>query len=239
MSRVEWLIELRERGESMRSGTNFLARLGRVYFMDNHRLAPWCFWQHEEEAERWRMFHIDRHPDAADDKIDWKRARDTFQRDLAAYCAACDGNQPLFVWDSITRAVYEASPHRFSDVYMSASYEREECPDFVTDRIDPWHIVHRLWYVVHQNEEGTDRSPWWIDLDIDYFVTHDKYPLVASDLVRRIGRLVIQGVENEQVRLVTIALSPETSGGWSQTETLLQDLIAEWPAAYRFALPVP
>lgn len=237
MDGVEWLIHLNERGESLASGTNFLARVGRVYVMDNHRLAPWCFWQHEEEAESWRMFHIDRHPDAADDEVDWQRARDTFRGDLAAYCEARTGSQPLFVWDSITRAVYEASPGRFTEVYMSASYEREACPEFVTERIDPWHLAARLHYIVHKNEDGTDKSPWWIDLDLDYFVTHDNHPLASSDFVGRIGKLIVQGLQSDAIRLVTIALSPETSNGWDHAEVLLAELTAGWPVETRITLP--
>ena len=65
---------------------------------------------------------------------------------------------------------------------MSASYAREECPEFITERIDPWHLGARLGYIVHKNEDGSDKSPWWIDLDLDYFVTHDKgYRIMRFD----------------------------------------------------------
>lgn len=125
------------------------------------------------------------------------------------------------------------------DEVTNGSSAREECPEFVTEHIDPWHLGARLGYIVHKNEDGSDKSPWWIDLDLDYFVTHDNYPLAASDFVRRIGKLIARGLQNNAIRLVTIALSPETSSGWDHAEALLAELTADWPPETRLTLPRP
>jgi hypothetical protein len=60
----EWLIPWRERGYSGQVRDNLLWRLDRLYVMDNHRLALWCWWQRLPESERWHYLHVDCHYDA-------------------------------------------------------------------------------------------------------------------------------------------------------------------------------
>ena len=59
-----WLLPWKERGASGALKDNFLWRSERLYVMDNHRLALWCWFQHIEEWHNWTYVHIDRHFDA-------------------------------------------------------------------------------------------------------------------------------------------------------------------------------
>jgi hypothetical protein len=101
-------------------GGQFLVRQEKVYVMDNHRLAPWCFWQRRGEATTWRLFHIDRHPDAADGEVNWSRVvRDEHRSDIAAYCEANIDGRELFIWDNIVQVAYRSESGAITDVYMS------------------------------------------------------------------------------------------------------------------------
>jgi hypothetical protein len=231
---VEWLIPWRGRGDTGSEGVNFLARLGRVYVMDNHRFAPWCFWQHRESAATWRLFHIDRHPDSADDRVDWPRAYEALRQDLTKF-----EEVDCIRWDNIIRAVHGADTAVFSDIYMSVSEADEPIPDFVTGRYDVWHLEGKLRHIVVRNEEGDDESPWWIDLDLDYFTTHwDHRPLFREDWIKSIGSLLWSGLYSSRIGLVTIALSPSTTGSWIVAEELLEVLSASWPDEMRLRLPL-
>jgi len=236
---VTWLVPFRGRNESGRVGVNFLFHAGQTYIMDNHRLAPWCFWQHTNEADEWRLFHIDRHPDTADENVDWPRVvMPEHRTNVEAFTSAMIDGRELYPWDVVVSAALLTEPGRIGFTYM-ASREREgEWLPEQCDKVDPWELQWRLWYIVEKNEEDDrDQRPWWIDLDLDYFTDVQSRPLFSDSQVRAIGELLRKGVENGRIRLLTIALSPETTGDWPTAERLLDLVLESWPGSERPNLP--
>ncbi|MFP9097729.1 UPF0489 family protein [Flavobacterium sp. RHBU_24] len=59
-----WIVEKPEvLGESGSVATNFLYKSGKVYVMDNHRCASWCWLQEIDTDKEYNYLHIDRHYD--------------------------------------------------------------------------------------------------------------------------------------------------------------------------------
>lgn len=234
---MTWLVPFGGRNESGRIGVNFLFQAGRTYIMDNHRLAPWCFWQHANEADEWRLFHIDRHRDTADENVDWPRVVMSEHRtSLEAFTSAMIGERELYPWDVVVSAALLTDPGRIGFVYMASREDGwlpEQC-----DEVDPWLLLWKLWHIVEKNEEDKrDYRPWWIDLDLDYFTDLQSRPLFADSQVRAIGELLRKGLENGQIQLLTIALSPECTGDWPAAERLLDLVLESWPLPERPNLP--
>ena len=230
---MTWHVPFRGRNASGRVDVNFLFQAGRTYVMDNHRLAPWCFWQHDQEADSWRLFHIDRHRDTADEGAPWPQLVETQHRNsVEAFLSASDGSREIYPYDVVVTAPLLAEPGRIGLVYM-ATRDDGWLPRH-TEEVDPWSLQWKLWYIVEKNEEDkSDQRPWWVDLDLDYFTDLLHRPLIVDDQVRAIGRLLRRGLENGRIRLLTIALSPECTGDWTIAERLLDLVLESWPTDER------
>ena len=60
MSNFEILIPFKGKNPSGESNDNFLLKYKNVYFMDNPRLALWCWMQNIDIENKYNFLHIDR-----------------------------------------------------------------------------------------------------------------------------------------------------------------------------------
>ena len=76
-------------------------------------------------------------------------------------------------------------------------------------------------------------------MDLDYFTNNIRphHRLFATSWIRSIGMLLHDGRLNERIGLVTIALSPSTTGSWKLAEELLEMLCSDWPEEMHLRLP--
>lgn len=215
--------------------------------MDNHRLALWCWWQHIDESARWTYVHIDRHYDALWMSFNpWSVETLTAHRsDLAAFRAATinDGNSEmaLYRWDTITSALWRLYTQQIEEVIFATADEGDDPRLPRSQHIKPWSILGQL---SHLSEARDDcERPCIVDVDIDYFAWQglDRAfgQVFADDYVRQLGKCLKAGLDTGRFGVVTVALSPSTTGTWELAERLLAILLEPFPEYVEFATGAP
>jgi hypothetical protein len=242
-----WLIPWKERGRSASVRDNLLWNHERLYVMDNHRLALWCWWQHLDECEQWDYLHIDRHYDAIWQEFNPWPANTTAEhrQDLNSFRNAVvrEGREglQLYRWDTITSALWSLHSSSVQDVVFATADEGDQPAIPRMQQISPWDLPGYLSHFV-----AADYSParsGIVDVDIDYFTRHDldgAFGQVFSDeYIREIGRHLYTGLSNGRVGVATIALSPETTGSWTLAERVLSILLSPFNEFSEFPMGAP
>lgn len=240
---AQWLIPWRTRGISGCIRDNLLWQDGCLYVMDNHRLAQWCWWQHLDGTRKWGFFHMDRHYDAIWEKAGfWKKHHKLEHRSaLAAYQTATfrDGSDSaamiLYRWDSITGSLWALNKAELKAVRFATAQENKAPRIRGALHSLPWEVIGELEWLAETDEH--EQGPWIIDIDIDYFTRKDKgtgtvQPVIADSYVRQLGQYLVEGMANGNFGVVTVALSPETTGSWQLAEHYL-GLLLEGVPSYR------
>lgn len=235
-TRVEWLLPWTRRGHSGPFDDNFLCRVDeRLYVMDNHRLALWCWWQHLNESERWSYLHIDRHYDALWQIFDpWpEHHQPEHRKDLNCFRQATVplddgfGDTALYRWDTITSALWSLHSNQMGNVSLTdAEDDFPAIPRATT--ISPWKLpAHLAFLAKPASQELADGCI--VDVDVDYFTRRELDgafgPVFSPSYVREVGRSLKAGLDSGRFGIVTIALSPETTGSWSLAEEQLAYLL--------------
>lgn len=244
----EWLIPWRSRGKSGAVSDNFLWRHGRLYVMDNHRLALWCWWQHLEESDHWHFTHVDRHYDALWQQFDpWPvHSQPIHRRDLGAFRSAtitCAGDDDceLYRWDTITSALWSLHKESLLEVRFAGADEGDKPQIPRAQFYRPWSLPGLLQRVSAPAEHL--EYPEILDIDLDYFTYHDldgAFGRVYSRAyLRTLATAIRDGLANDRFGVVTIALSPETTGSWALAEDLLRMVLSEVDGMEDFLDGVP
>lgn len=247
---AEWLIPWEKRGHSGATDDNFLWRHGNLYVMDNHRLALWCWWQHLHESPFWGFTHVDRHYDALWQGTNpWPtHAKAEHRTDLESFRAATFRSSTdamdfeLYRWDTITSALWSLHAEQLRDIHFATAGEGDFPLIPRANHVGPWKVPRLLQYLAEPVDHLS--FPEILDLDIDYFSQADHggpFGRVFSDeYIGEIGRAVATGLECGRFGVITIALSPETTGSWRLAEELLSVLLAPMPRLYEeFAAGAP
>lgn len=238
---AQWLIPWTGRGKSGPVNDRFLWNDGRVYVMDNHRLALWCWWQHLSEATSWTYLHVDRHYDALWLKWNpWRLGSTPIHRtDLTSFREAKtdDGGAhfELYRWDTITSALWSLHGDVIREVIFASGDEGDDPFLPRSRRINPWKLPELMAYLAEADDSGGLPTPCIADIDLDYFTHHDldgAFGQVFSDgFIEEIGESLYEGVESGRFGVATIALSPETTGSWDLAEHILSKLLLRFPNA--------
>lgn len=230
-----WLIPFKGRNRSGPVDVNGLWRSDALYVMDNHRLALWCWWQHLSEAPYWNFLHIDRHYDGIWWSLDWNtRVRAEHKANVDAFIDArqtSDGHEHhLYQWDSLISSFWSLHHAQLNRVVLATGKEGEEPKGCRYEDCSPWALMGELETVV--SEDPTDLKPWIVDIDLDYFTVSPwesgPYQLLSDATIRRISHYVRRGLEMKRIGVVTVALSPETTGDWDIATALLRELFTDW-----------
>lgn len=243
----KWLIPWTSRGRSGPVNDNLLWNNERLYVMDNHRLALWCWWQHLEDCEHWDYLHIDRHYDSTWQQYNpWPESTlPEHKQDLDSFRTATVRDKreayQLYRWDTITTSLWSLHSDRLQDIVFATAGEGDLPPIPRMQQIDPWDLPG---YLAHFVADGG--STWKssiIDIDVDYFTRHDLDgafgQVFSDDYIREIGRSLYTGLANGRVGVATIALSPETTGSWTLAEHVVSVLLSPFSEFADFAVGTP
>jgi len=224
------LLDFKGRKKSLDVALNFLWKSQKVYVMDNHRAAMWCWLQEISQHPQFRLLHIDRHYDTSCVRLDLELSQLPPLNKLSGL-TICDYsdlkdsqvNRPLIRWDNyislflkkyrsrvlestfITHGAGDKPPFR----RISYKTKMQDVPD----NLDHW---------MNSNSEG-EGCPWIVNVDIDYFVfkrSDGREPMFSWEYFDAVFETIKQNMEKGNVACVTIALSPECSGGWDLAEKL-------------------
>lgn len=194
-----------------------LKKDGKIYVMDNHMAAAWCWGQKLDFNKTYNLFHIDKHYDLLEGGTDIKvktiidKQFDIENSTIRDYCSLTSEQKRVFRYDNYMTILQKLYPNLFNRKKFAThkdgtipndwNFYEVQVIDLPTENISYW----------IEDEELN----WIVNIDIDYFFTknsNDEYFQFLNDnyvisFARQI-KLVIHKIE-----VLTIALSPSFCGG--------------------------
>lgn len=227
----EWLLYNEDVKYSLESNVKFLWReKKKVYIMDNHRCALWCWLQHNLNDDV-SVLHVDAHSDMA---AVTKKYTAEFVHSLTLKQYLEESWQPknetscvpVFLWDNFLTFFWEQQkncicelslPRRIS-VDIGINDEIRKAANFY----DPWQLIGDLSKKIEDSN-----SKWIVDIDLDYFFYEScekGFSLMFSEeYIEEFCRIIKKNL-NDKIIVLTISLSPECCGGWEEAEKLCQTI---------------
>jgi UPF0489 domain len=240
----EWLVPFKGRNHSGCFDQNFLWHSGNVYVMDNHRAALWCWLRHINPEQLHSLFHIDRHYDTLTSGMeDWLENlspewRELSIEDYLGHSYEHDiGPIELFRFDNYLSIHLEQFGTNLQ-ARLFATHRDGEPPNLDVgsyDELELWKLPENLDYRI-----DPIAKPWIVNIDLDYFFcdardAEQRQRLVSNEYVAAIFNAVRERLADGTVAVATIALSPETCGGWGPSEQALE--VAMSALGIEFRLP--
>jgi hypothetical protein len=200
----------------------FLWRSGTIYFMDNHKAALWCWLQHWSPDSTLGLIHIDMHNDLCDDipvdtcSLLYEAARlpiGSFLDHKASHSASLR-------WDNYIYPFLHLSHNSAIDVvFCTHELSSIDEDDPVTHRIQTADLPVQLKCAFG----SSSKHNWIVNLDLDYFFYNTdsgKEWLHSPTYRSQVFSELAQGLADERVACLTVALSPECCDGWGNAETI-------------------
>lgn len=200
---------------------NFLFNSGKFYIMDNHRAASWCWLQEISTVSVYNFFHIDRHYDLLDHPIRVRqqvldRNIDVSNLNLDEYLGLQEIlrgglEAKVFSWDNYIVNLLLIYPTLFNDKIFATHEESGENENYITRKINVNDIITE--FENYLNE--VDEHQLILNIDIDYFfqdLDGKYFEIFSDDDIEFICLIIDEYID--KIEVITIALSPECSGGW-------------------------
>ena len=199
---------------------NFLYKKGKVYVMDNHLCAAWCWLQETDITKSYDFYHIDRHndllypipsikEDLLNDNVDLEKI--TFEEYVELnenHPEELNIKAPLFRWDNYILNLNEVYPNFFGTTHFITKepYPENEFIDWEYKIED---FLNSLHHWLKDSKNGGI-----VNLDIDFFYSNSKgyYQIYSDELIRKVGNVLVENMD--KIDVITITLSPECCGGW-------------------------
>jgi hypothetical protein len=229
-----WIIPFRGRGSSGAVHQNFLWRDNNIYLMDNHRAALWCWLQEITFDNDKILIHVDYHTDFMSGGLtEWCKSinKPISQMSIDEYLdlkyiphEKLPGQEyHTFRWDnylSIFLSLYHS--HIKTIEYAIVEGEKIVCQNLVDhecSELKPYNLPDMIKW--RYDTEGII-----LNVDLDYFVYKtndgDCDLLYSTKYIESFFESVKFQLDSQRVEVLTIALSPETSGGWEKAEYLCE-----------------
>jgi len=207
-------------GPSESHQLNLLWQQERVWVMDNHRAAMWCWFQALDRSKKYHYLHIDAHYDALAGAVKDFRECQIHLSDITLdhylKLTSSAGKQSLIRWDNYHPILFECYSDMIEKAYFCTHHMgRNGCAEY----IKTWESSDLIREI---NRHETDGSNWILNIDIDFFFTvgDPKLDLFSEEYVAEFSKWVQK--KKEQGAIITFALSPECSGGWERAIAFLQ-----------------
>ena len=228
---------LNQEGNSNTFDLKILKNSGKVYLMDNHMAAAWCWTQKIDFTKSYNLFHIDKHYDLLNgnleccvksiknQKFNFKESTIEEYINLKYSIPGIQREYQVFRFDNYMTILKELYPtifralkfatHKDGTIPTNWDFYEPEIIDLPTSNIDYW-----------INKED---SNWIINIDIDYFFTknsNDEYFQFLTDeyilgFTRQLKKVWTK------IEVLTIALSPSFCGGMENSSRIADLIIKE------------
>lgn len=223
-----WLVPFKGRNYSMYVQQNFLWRHKSIYIMDNHRAALWCWFQNIQKDKKYNLFHIDRHYDTLYSNIDiWtSNIPNLWEIGIQDYLE--------FRYKHNKQEGYLFSYQNYLSIFLHSFKNIVDKACFVThnegskpqfDNISEysiWNVPNNLDYWL-SNEE----NKWIFNLDLDYFFydedDNSEKVMFSASYIQKTFEVIAKRYKDGTISVITVALSPEWSGGWEKAEKLCSE----------------
>lgn len=182
-------------------------------------MTPWIYAHQLSPQSQYNYFHCDAHYDCK--KMDvipqWSLAK---IKDLSLHDFlnikddALDGKTPLFRWDNYVDLLLDSANPAFrktigftQGIGQKASFDFEFPADQLIKQVASMFV---------------DELQWVINIDADYFFARDfkDSPMYSLEFIKKFFELLYQHYQQNDIALISFALSPECCGGWHQAEVI-------------------
>ncbi|MCP1996319.1 UPF0489 family protein [Flavobacterium sp. HSC-61S13] len=217
-----WIKEFNgEFAESMIENVNFLFQQDKIYIMDNHLCAAWCWLNEIEEVENNNLIHIDRHYDLLNHPstvnetiiqpgIDLREL--TYQEYEGLYIENQHGERSkTFRWDNYILNLREVYNNYYGTTIFSTFDFGNHEPEFIKEEISFVDFLNNIDDYINQDSEQN----WILNVDIDYFfntLNSTRVQVFSNEFIRLFAEKINSVMD--KLTVITFCLSPECCGGW-------------------------
>jgi hypothetical protein len=195
--------------------------------MDNHRLALWCWFQQLRKESSYNFFHIDAHPDMADTANKEFKIKNldlwNMQLDVYQNIKQEEFNLPLFRWDNYIPILLEHYPNLVSRENTYSATHKVGSSIELHHEVSSYKLLSELKNIFN-GKKFINGKKWIVNLDLDYFYSAqpEKILIYSNDFLSEIAYSLKMGIEQNEISVLTIALSPECCGSWEKSEEILK-----------------
>ena len=230
------------KGHSGAFDLNLLYNESKIYIMDNHLAASWCWLQKLDINSQYKLFHIDRHYDLLDSDLDnWIQSLeniDITRLEITDLINLKSSNSfpisnPLFRWDNYIPILNKLYPNLIISSFFATQKYGDPVPvnrenkfkslnNFI--EVDAWNLESNI-----EGQINSDDKKWIINLDIDYFFIDYEdiyFQMYTDEFIIRIAQRLKAALD--RIEVFTIALSPEMCGGWEKSERVANLILKEF-----------
>jgi len=188
---------------------NFLYQKGKIYVMDNHLAAGWCWLNSLNKNEEYGFIHIDQHNDLLNNK-DVSPLRDELLKEgltISEYTNFELNGDKVFAWDNYILHIHQIQPKWFKHICFSThKISNVSEIDFISVLMF-FNLPSSINSFVHESKRKCI-----LNLDVDYFFNEDCVRILTNDYIRLLAKEIKRSLP--YIAVITIALSPEWCGGW-------------------------
>jgi hypothetical protein len=220
-----WIFKKNSLNKSGAYEENFLFKKGKIYIMDNHRSAAWCWIQELDRKLTYNLFHIDRHYDLLENlnpKSVKSLRSQLISKNYTEYSSAqiSGSSLPLVRFDNYILLYQHLFPKSIKERYFATHDDgtypeniityRPEIIDLPGQNISYWMIQ--------------DNDKWILNIDLDYFFSDDKsghpFQFLTDEYIIKMCQDINECLH--KIDVITIALSPDFCGGWLKSKRILE-----------------
>lgn len=230
---MSWIYKKKQLGKSGCCNVNFLYNDDKVYIMDNHLCAIWCWEQKINPELKYGLFHIDRHYDLQNNlKEDFliKNKERIIGNNFSDFLLCIDNeNYDKLRYDNYIDAFCKLHPNLIKYVYFAThedgSNETGTSLGHIENYKSPlWELPQNIDFWI---DNCTQVNRWILNLDIDFFYQDlgdesSNYQFLTNKYIRNL----CEGIKAAypKIDVVTIALSPEFCGGWGNAFHIIRQI---------------
>lgn len=216
---------------------NELYNIDKIYVMDNHMAASWCWSKKIDFKKKYNFFHIDRHYDLLNGSVDYwveKLNEQSFDIKSATIEEYVNANYQ----DSRTKNKFQIFrfdnyitifTKLFPEIILEKKFATHEDGTLPKN----WENIYQIpFYDLHTNIEywiNDTAEDWVVNIDIDYFFCDDddgvRYQVFTDEYVTNIGRELSKCID--KIAVLTIALSPSFCNGMTNSKRIANLLLKE------------
>ena len=212
---------------------NFLYNSGKFFYMDNHLAALYVWLQHLNIEEDYYLLHIDQHFDLIKN-CSQEQLRSLIlnphmhlEEILSLKIGGKDKSREdlqLIKHDNYIRAYETVKGRAIGDYNIFATHNIDSKMDF-EPQLEP-SIIDVYKNIFYWTNEYKKDKKWILNIDLDYFFTTDNYhnniKFISDEYIKEFCKEILKSIAN--IEVVSIALSPELTGGWKKSIELVNKM---------------